>query len=394
MIQGNSIVQGLKSFAFDDIDNMFRNLQQKGITPIDFGIGDPKDPTPEFIRNVAKLSIDKNASKGYPSYNGSEEYRTSISTWMNKRFGVKLDPNNEICGVIGAKEIVFNLPNAFVEPGDYILIPNPGYPPYLKGTLFSRAIPYFIDLDKENGFLPDLNSIPKEVLIKAKILWLNYPNNPTSGVASLDFLKQAVEFGKKNDLLVISDECYSEMYYEEGDKPHSILEVTTEGVLSINSLSKRSCMTGWRIGWIAGDKKLIEATKKLKTNIDSGIPFFIQDAAIAALSDEEHVKEQRKRLKVKRDILVSAFVKAGLENCSPKATFYIWQKLPNNVTGIELCKRLLEPEFGIVVMPGSFLTETVDGKNIGEHYVRLALVPSIDDCKIAAERIIKAITSV
>ena len=150
-------------------------------------------------------------------------------------------------------------------------------------------------------------------------------------------------------------------------------------------------MTGWRIGWIAGDPKLIEATKKLKTNIDSGIPYFIQDAAIAALSDEKHVEEQRKRLKAKRDILVEAFVKAGLENCSPNGTFYIWQKLPENITGLQLCKKLLAPEYGIVITPGSFLTETIDGKNIGDHYVRLALVPSIYDCKIAADKILHAI---
>jgi len=391
MIEGNSVVKNLTSFAFDDIDDMFRELQKKGITPIDFGIGDPKDPTPEFIRNAAKLSMDKNASRGYPLYAGTSEYRNSISSWMQKRFGVTVDADKEVLAAIGAKEMVFNLPNAFVEPGDYILIPNPGYPPYLKGSLFSRAIPYFMNLTKENDFLPDLEAIPANVLNKTKILWLNYPNNPTSGIASLAFLKKAVEFGKKHNILVINDECHSEMYYDEQHKPHSILEVTKVGVLSINSLSKRSCMTGWRVGWIAGDAKLIEATKKLKTNIDSGIPYFIQDAAIAALSDETHVEEQRKRLKAKRDILVEAFVKAGLDNCSPNGTFYIWQKLPDTITGIQLCKKLLEPEYGIVVSPGSFLTETIDGNNIGGHYVRLALVPSIDECKTAADKILHAI---
>ncbi len=392
MITGNSVVQNLKSFAFDDIDDMFKDLQRQGIKPIDFGIGDPKDPTPAFIIEAAKRSMDENSSRGYPLYTGTYEYRDSISKWTQKRFGVKLDPDKEILAAIGAKEMVFNLPNAFVEPGDYVLIPNPGYPPYLKGTLFSRGIPYFMELRKENGFLPDLKAIPKDIISKAKILWLNYPNNPTSGVASLEFYKEAVEFGKKNNILVVSDECYSEMYYDEKFKPHSILEVTKEGVLCINSLSKRSCMTGWRIGWIAGDAKLIDATKKLKTNIDSGIPYFIQDAAIAALSDEKHVEEQRKRLKTKRDILVDAFVKAGLENCSPKATFYIWQELPRTITGLQLCKRLLEPEYGIVISPGSFLTDVVNGNNSGNNYVRLALVPSIEECNLAAKKIIRAIT--
>lgn len=391
MIRPNDIISNLPSFAFDEVDDMFQTLKKKGVTPIDLGIGDPKEPIPEFIRKAAKESMDRNATRGYPIYNGTIEYRTSVAEWNKKRFGVKLDPEKEICAAIGAKETIFNLPNSFVEPGDYILMPNPGYPPYLKGALFSRAVPYFLELKKENNFLPDLNSIPQSVVKKTKILWLNYPNNPTSGVATLEFLKQAVEFGKKNDILVVNDECYSEVYYEAKDKTHSILEITKEGVLSVNSLSKRSRMTGWRIGWIAGDAKLIDTFKRLKSNIDSGIPYFIQDAAIAALSDEKHVEENQRCLKEKRDIMVDAFVKAGLKNCSPKATFYIWQELPKNINAMDICKKLLQPEYGIVVTPGSMLTETIDGVNSGHNYIRLALVPTAADCKKAAEKIIRVI---
>ncbi|MFH1223704.1 MAG: aminotransferase class I/II-fold pyridoxal phosphate-dependent enzyme [Pseudomonadota bacterium] len=391
MIKPNDIISSLPTFAFDEVDNMFQELKKKGITPIDFGIGDPKDATPEFIRKAAKESMDKNATRGYPIYNGTIEYRTAVSAWNKKRFGVTLDAEKELCAAIGAKEVIFNLPNSFVEPGDYILIPNPGYPPYLKGALFSRGIPYFLELKKENNFLPDLNSIPQNVLNKTKILWLNYPNNPTSAVAPLSFLKEAVEFGRKNNIIVINDECYSELYYDDKDRTHSILEITKQGVLSVNSLSKRSCMTGWRIGWIAGDEKLIDAVKKLKANIDSGIPYFIQDAAITALSDEKHVEEQRQRLKEKRDIMVSAFTKAGLNNCSPAATFYIWQELPKNVLSMDVCKKLLSPENGIVITPGAILAETMNGVNIGQNYIRLALVPSAADCAKAAEKIIKAV---
>ncbi len=386
----NSIIKNLPVFAFDEIDNMFNSLKTKGITPIDFGIGDPKDPTPEFIRQSAKVSMDKNAGRGYPIYNGTIEYRTAIAEWTKKRFSVTLDPDKEICAAIGAKETIFNLPNAFVEPGDYILMPNPGYPPYLKGALFAKASPYFLNLEKENNFLPDLESIPSDVLKKAKILWLNYPNNPTAGTATLEFLKEAVEFGKKNGIVVINDECYSEVYYENEHKPHSILEIGLEGVLSINSMSKRSLMTGWRAAWIAGDPQLINIVKKLKANIDSGIPYFIQDASIMALSDEKHVDENRKRLKERRDVLVSAFKSAGFTDCTPRGTFYIWQKLPDGVNGLTLCKKLLEPEYGIVVTPGSFLTETTNGKNIGDNYLRLALVPTLEDCIKAAEKIAKA----
>jgi len=393
VIKPNDIINDLPVFAFDEVDNMFQALKKKGVTPIDFGIGDPKEPTPEFIIKAAKASMDKNATRGYPTYAGTIEYRTAVAEWNKKRFGVTLDPEKELCSTIGAKEAIFNLPNSFVEPGDYILMPNPGYPPYLKGALFSRAVPYFLELKKENNFLPDLNSIPQSVVKKTKILWLNYPNNPTSGVATLEFLKEAVAFGKKNNILVVSDECYSEVYYETKDKPCSILEITKEGVLSLNSLSKRSRMTGWRIGWIAGDAKLIDAFKKLKTNIDSGIPFFIQDAAIAALSDEKHVEENQRCLKEKRDIMVNAFVKAGLKDCSPKATFYIWQELPKHIDSMKLCKKLLEPEYGIVVTPGSLLTETIDGVNAGKNYIRLALVPTAADCKKAAERILQILST-
>jgi LL-diaminopimelate aminotransferase len=392
MITGNSVVKGLASFAFDDIDDMVQSLKKQGVTPIDFGIGDPKEPTPEFIRKTAKESIDRNASRGYPLYSGTLEYRDAVSRWSKKRFNVDLDPNKEICAAIGAKEMIFNLPNAFIEPGDYVICPNPGYPPYMKGTLFARGIPYFITLEKRNNFLPDFTSIPKDVLKKTKMIWLNYPGNPTAGVAPLDFYKQTVEFAKKHGILVVSDECYSELYYDEKNKPHSILEVTKEGVLCVNSLSKRSCMTGWRIGWICGDEKLITATKKLKTNIDSGIPYFIQDAAIAALNDEKHVEEHRANLLKKRDLICGAFKKCGFEDCTPHGSFYIWQRLPEKMKGIDVCKKLLDPKYAIVMSPGAWLSDTVDGVNPGEHYIRVALVPTVDECRVAAEKIVDALS--
>jgi LL-diaminopimelate aminotransferase len=392
MITGNSVINNLASFAFDDIDDMVQSLKKQGITPIDLGIGDPKEPTPEFIRKAAKESIDRNASRGYPAYNGTLEYRDAVSRWSKKRFNVDLDPNKEVCAAIGAKEMIFNLPNAFIEPGDYVIIPNPGYPPYMKGTLFARGIPYFVTLDKKNNFLPDFTSIPKDVLKKTKMMWLNYPGNPTGAVAPLDFYRQAVEFAHKHNILVVSDECYSELYYDEKHKPHSILEVTKEGVLCVNSLSKRSCMTGWRIGWICGDERLITITKKLKTNIDSGIPYFIQDAAIAALNDEKHVEEHRANLLKKRDLISGAFKKCGFEDCTPQGSFYIWQRLPEKMKGVDVCKKLLDPKYAIVMSPGAWLADTVDGVNPGEHYVRVALVPTVEECCIAAEKIVDALS--
>lgn len=392
MIKPNSVIQNLKSFAFDDLEEQYQNLVKQNIEPIDFGIGDPKEETPNFIREVAKKSIDLNANRGYPLYDGTTEYRKAISEWNKKRFNINLNPETEICSAIGAKEIVFNIPNAFIEPGDYVLIPNPGYPPYLKGTLFARGIPYFLNLTKENNFLPNLEEVPDKILKQTKILWLNYPNSPTGKIASKNYLEKTVKIAKKYNILIISDECYSEIYYDK--KPKSILEISKENVLVINSLSKRSCMTGWRVAWIAGEEKLIKSVKKLKTNIDSGIPYFIQDAAIAALKDEEHVKKQKETYKIKKEIMLKAFKDIGLEESNPEGTFYIWQKLPDKIRGKDLAKKLLEKEYGVVVTPGEILSETLEsGTNPGKNYIRLALIPSIEDCKLAAEKIKKAVST-
>ena len=276
-------LNSISSYAFADVDNEAAKLKKLGIVPIDFGVGDPKEPAPEIVRSAVKKAVDERKSSGYPSYIGAEEYRQEISKWCKKRFGVNLDYGSEITSTIGAKEAVFNFPEAFINPGDYAIMSNPGYPPYERGTLFAEGKPYFVPLLKENNFLMDLSSIPKDIIKKSKILWINYPNNPTGAVATEKFFKQAIDFGHDNNIIVASDECYTEIYFDE--KPHSILEYSKEGVVSFQSLSKRSAMTCYRIGWVAGDENIISAFKKLKTNIDSGTAAFIQDAAIAALKD-------------------------------------------------------------------------------------------------------------
>ena len=356
-----------------------------GITPIDFGVGDPKEPTPEIIRNAIKKAVDERKSSGYPSYNGSGEYRQEVVRWSKKRFGVNLDSQKEISSTIGAKEAVFNFPQAFLNANDYVISPNPGYPPYEKGTLFAGGKTCFAPLLKENNFLMDLGSIPKETIKKTKILWINYPNNPTGAVAPGEFLKEAIDLGHDNNIIIASDECYSEIYFSE--KSHSILEYSREGVVVFQSLSKRSAMTGYRIGWIAGDENIVTAFKKLKPNIDSGTPTFIQDAAIAALRDEKHVEKMRNDYRIKRDIMVEAIVSAGLEDCSPDATLYIWQKTPKNTNSVEFAKKLLQKEIAIVVTPGAWISSNFDGMNPGNNNVRFALVPTIEETKEAAQRI-------
>ncbi len=378
---------GLTGYAFAEVDKKVSELKARGAEIIDFGVGDPTEPTAELVREEMKRAVDEHACSGYPSYAGSARYREAIATWMKGRFGVTLDPGSEICASVGSKEAIFNFPEAFVNPGDVVIAPNPGYPPYTRGTLFAEGSMHYYNLLSENGFLPDLDAIPSEVIDRAKIIWINYPNNPTGTIAPKAFFEKVVAFGKENGMMVASDEAYTENYYAE--RPHSILEVARDGVVAFQSLSKRSCMTGYRVGWVAGDKEIISAFKKLKTNIDSGTPTFIQDAAAAALSDETHVEKLRVLYRHKRDIMVDAFVKAGLPECRPHATLYIWQKIPDGMTSVDFAGMLLDPKIAVVTTPGNWISEDTSQGNPGEGFVRLALVPSVENCKIAAERIIK-----
>lgn len=379
-------VASIGAYAFAEVDKEVQKLKDKGIEPIDFGVGDPTTPTPEIIREATKLGIEKRKSSGYPSYTGSPEFRKAASKWMNRRFGISLDPATEISSTIGSKEAVFNFAEGFVNPGDYVIIPTPGYPPYARGTLFAEGTPFFIPLLPENDFLPDLKSIPEDVCKKAKLMWINYPNSPSGVNAPMDFLKEVAAFGEKNNIIIVSDEAYIDIYY--GEPPHSILEVSTDGVVAIHSMSKRSAMTCYRIGWIAGDSRVVDIFKKVKTNIDSGTPTFIQDGAIAGLNDETHVQIMRNEYKIKRDILVKALTSIGLPDCTPDATIYIWQKVPDGMTSVNFAVKLLDPNIAIVATPGEWISDkSYDGHNPGERFVRFALVPSIEQTEEAARRI-------
>src|SRR3989338_3661960 len=374
---------GLTGYAFAEVDNEVAKLRKAGISPIDFGVGDPKEPTPKVVRSAIKKAVDKRKSSGYPSYIGTDGFRQEIARWYRKRFGVNLDYEAEITSTIGAKEAVFNFPEAFINPGDYVIIPNQGYPPYERGTLFAEGKPYFLSLLRKNNFLMDLSKIPREIAKKSKLLWINYPSNPTGVLASKEFLKEVIDFGHDNNIIIASDECYSEIYFNE--KPHSILEYTKEGVVVFQSLSKRSAMTGYRVGWVVGAEGIISAYKKLKPNIDSGTPTFIQDAAIAALKDENHVEKMRNYYRAKRDILVSSLTSIGLEDCTPDATLYIWQKTPKGSNSVDFAKRLLQKDIGIVVTPGAWISNGFNGLNPGDEYVRFALVPTLEETKEAAK---------
>jgi len=379
-------LQGIGAYAFAEVDNKVDELKSKGIAPFDFGVGDPTAPTPELIRRAAAEALELRKSSGYPSYIGAPEFREAIAQWVEMRYGVQIDSATEISSTIGSKEAVFNFHEGVVDPGDVVLCPSPGYPPYTRGTLFAEGLPYQVPIREANGFLIDFSEIPSEVAGKAKLLWLNYPNSPSGAMADEKFYREALDFARTYDIIIASDEAYSEIYF--GDPPISILNMSKEGVLVFNSLSKRSAMTCYRAGWVMGDPELVAIFRKVKTNIDSGTATFIQDAAVAALKDEKHVQDFREEYRRKRDILCPALVAAGLQDCTPDSTLYIWQKVPEGMSSLDFATLLLDEKTAIVTTPGNWISEpTARGENAGEGYVRFALVPSIEDTRLAAERI-------
>ena len=379
----------LGSYAFAEVDQEVARLRARGIEPIDFGVGDPTDPTPEVVRRATARAVDERRSAGYPSYIGDPAFRTAVADWTGTRFGVTLDPESEVSATVGAKEAVFNFHEAVVDPGDVVLCPSPGYPPYSRGTLFAEGEPYHLPLTAERNFLVDLGAIPSDVARRAKVLWINYPNSPSGAVAPRSFLQEVLEFAASYDLIVASDEAYSEIYF--GEPPLSMLNVGKERVLAFNSLSKRSAMTTYRIGWVAGDPELVALFRQVKTNIDSGTPTFIQDGAVAALGDESHVHGFREQYRRKRDLLCAALVDAGLPDCRPAASLYVWQRVPEHLSSVQFATALLHPEIAIVTTPGAWISDAnPGGPNPGEGYVRFALVPSVEQTSRAAALLRKA----
>jgi LL-diaminopimelate aminotransferase len=389
----SKIIQNLAPYAFAEVDKLVDNLKDQGITPIDFGVGDPVDPTPEFIRESLKSATDTYAASGYPSNAGMPRYRQAIAEWYKTRFKVELDPETEICSNIGSKEGIFNFPLGYIDPEDYVLVPSPGYPPYKQGTRFAQGKPYFYPLLEENDFFPDFEAIPKEIIEKAKILWLCYPNSPTGKLATKEFYQKAYEFCQANNIIMACDDCYSEIYFANNhpEPPISALSIGKKGVVVFNSLSKRSCMTGYRVGFVVGDPELITTYKKLKSNIDSGTATFVQEAAITALQDETHVQQACQNYQTKLEILSEALQSIGLTPAKPEGSFYMWQRVPENYDSVSFAKKLLDPAVGIVVTPGQWLSDECHYKNKkinpGQNYIRFALVPSIEECKQAAEKI-------
>lgn len=375
-------IRQLPPYLFVEIDRLKNELIAQGKDVIDLGIGDPDIPTPQVIVDALKKAADKPQHHRYPSTVGMLSFRNTASTWMKKRFGVAVDPATEIVSLIGSKEGIAHMPLAVVNPGDYVLVPSPGYPPYTSGTLFAGGIPYTMPLLEQNDFLPDLDAIPADVASKAKIMFINYPNNPTAAVATHEFFKEVVAFADKYNIIVCHDAAYSEVSYD-GYKAPSFLEVpgAKEVGVEFHSLSKTFCMTGWRIGFAAGNPQVVAALNKVKSNIDSGAFQAVQEAGIVALT--EGLKPAANIYNVferRRTSFVKGIQALGLECDMPKAAFYVWIKNPSGYSSASFSKKLLE-EASLVLTPGNGF-----GK-YGEGYVRAALTVSEERLQDALNRI-------
>lgn len=388
MVKFSNKLGKIDSYVSADIDGIVKNLKAQGKEVFDFGVGSPPESPPLFIQSSMIKAITENRDAGYPDYIGSKKFRETVAQWFERRFNIQLDSESEVTISLGSKEATVHFAHSLVENSeDIVLIPTPSYPSYESGTIFANGCCYYFPLTKKNNFLPNLSDIPAEIRKKVKLIWINYPNNPTTVIASNAFYKELIEFANKNEIVIASDECYSEIYFSK-EKPKSILEFSKdkENIIVFNSLSKRSNMPNYRIGFAVGDKRLISCLRKIKARIDSGHADFIQEAAIIALKDEEHVERKRQEYRKKRDIIVEAFVNSGLKKCEPEATFYIWQEIPQEYSSVEFAKLLLE-QTGIVSIPGGYLSKPINRANIGDRYIRIALVPSFEECKKSAERI-------
>jgi LL-diaminopimelate aminotransferase len=374
-------IQSLPPYLFAEIDRLKREVAARGVDLINLGIGDPDTPTPEHIVARLRAAAGNPANHRYPDYEGLLSFRQAAAGWMERRYGVRLDPATEVVSLIGSKEGIANMAVAFVDPGDVVLVPDPGYPVYHIGTSFNGGITHRMPLRRENAFLPDLGAIPDEVARRAKLLWLNYPNNPTAAVAPRAFLADAIRFSERHDVILCHDAAYAEVYF--GERPPSILELPggRDVAIEFHSLSKTFNMTGWRVGFAVGHRELIAGLGQVKTNVDSGVSQAVQEAAIAALeSDPAIIERLRATYRERREVLVGGLADVGLPCDPPAGTFYVWVPVPRGVSAAALATRCLK-EAGVVVTPGNGFGDA------GEGYIRLTLCSPVERLREAVERL-------
>ncbi len=379
-------IKNLPPYLFARIDSMKTEARNRGVDLIDMSIGDPDMPTPQHIVEAMKVAVEKPEHHKYPSYDGMPSYREAVSRWYNRRFNIALDPAQEVLSLIGSKEGIGHIPLAFVNPGDVVLCPSPGYPVYSIATVFAGGEPYFMPLVEENGFLPDFSSIPEEVFKRTKIMFLNYPNNPTSATADKDFFREAIDLADKYNIIICHDAAYSEIYYDNRI-PVSFMEVegAKEVGIEFHSLSKTYNMTGWRIGFAVGNSGVIAGLGKIKTNLDSGVFQAIQEASIVALdTDDNLLSSIRSTYQARRDVLFGGLTEMGLDVIRPDATFYLWSRVPQGFTSEDFVVHLLD-RTGVLGTPGNGFGDP------GAGYIRFALTVSVERIEEAVKRIKKVI---
>ena len=364
----------LPPYLFLEISRKIQEKRRQGADVVSFGIGDPDIPTPQHIVDALTVAAQDPANHRYPESDSLPELRRAVADWYAGRFGLTLDPDKEVLPLIGAKEGIGHMALCVLDPGDVALVPDPGYPVYSVGTMFAGGASHIMPLREEYGWLPDLSRIPSGVADKAKVMWLNYPNNPTGGLATEAFFEEVVAFAKRHGIVVCHDAAYSEVTFD-GYKAPSFLQ--TPGALDVgvefHSLSKTYNMTGWRVGMAAGNAQLIDALLRVKSNLDSGIPQAIQQMGIEALSKttQEWIEANNEVYRRRRDRMVEVLQRIGLQITTPKAGLYVWAKVPEGWTSADLAAELLD-RHGVVVTPG---------RGYGEHsegYIRLSLTTPDD----------------
>ena len=361
-------VQQLPPYLFVGISRIIASKRAQGIDVVDFGIGDPDIPTPEPVLDALKSGSDKPANHRYPESEGLPEFRQAVTDWYGRRFGVELDPVTEAINLIGAKEGIGHAALCFIDPGDVALVPDPAYPVYAIGTMFAGGESHYVPLLEKNAWLVDFQEISTEAAKRAKVLWLNYPNNPTGAVASVRFFQEAVEFARQFDLYLLHDACYTEVTYDGYVAP-SILQVEGARDMSMefHSLSKTANMTGWRVGMAVGNSEMVNALMRVKSNLDSGLSQANQEMGIAALDlPEEWIAANNAIYRQRRDKLVSGLQAIGLDPNTPEAGLYIWSPTPPGYTSAEFAELLLN-ELDMVVTPGTGYGPS------GEGFIRLSL---------------------
>ena len=376
-MQFSPVLAATGTYPFVRLEQAKRRLTEQGVELIDFGKGDPREETDPLIRRALVESIEPRSS--YPLAEGLPELRRAVVGWCERRFGVELDPETEVIPTYGSKEAIFQLAQVVLDrDGDkrLVLSTEPGYPVYDRGALFAGADVEQLALLEENGFLPDLETIDADTWARTAIFWINYPNNPTGAVAPLAFLERLAELAAEHDFLLAADEAYTELWFDE--PPHSALEVSDRSHVAIfQTLSKRSSMTGYRSGFVAGSPELIAALRQYRPSAGTAPQEFVQRASVVAWSGEEHVERMREIYGRKREVLLGALESKGIRVAGSQATMYLWLEVPAGESSEELAERLLE--HGLIVSPGTFFGPS------GEGYWRLALVPTEAECVRAAE---------